>query len=95
MHPCAATCPAVLDPTSQRKVGSEAATCPAALDPTSLIRMALALSHVLWLQTRWEGSGSHLPDKKGSDAATCTVALDPLEGLRCATCPLSPDPASL
>jgi hypothetical protein len=41
------------------------------------------------------GSRSHLPDRKGSGAAMCIVALDLLVGLRCAMCPVTPDPASL
>jgi hypothetical protein len=41
------------------------------------------------------GSRTRFPDEKGSGATTCTVAPDPLGGLRCATCPVAPHPASL
>jgi hypothetical protein len=41
------------------------------------------------------GSGPHLLDRKGSDAAMCIVIPDPLGGLRCATCPMALNPASL
>jgi hypothetical protein len=41
------------------------------------------------------GSRARLPDREGSDTTTCNMAPDPLGGLRHATCPMTPDPASL
>jgi hypothetical protein len=49
----AATCTVATDPLG----GLRCTTCPAALDRASLIRRALALPHVPWLWTHWEGSG--------------------------------------
>jgi hypothetical protein len=58
------------------EVGSGAATCLAAPEPTSLIRRALTMPCVPWLQTHW--------------STTCPMAPDPaslLGGLRASTRP--------
>jgi hypothetical protein len=83
--------PCSTGPCLPSKVDFGAATCPVALDPTSLIGRTPAPPCVPWIRTP--------PPTRDGSGAPCVLQLHILPpwrgGLRSATCPMAPDPASL